>query len=116
MDVGPGGASFHDLDSYVVALQGTRAIKKILIANNGIAAVKAIRFIRKWSYEVFGSEHEVGARRLRLPLLATVRPPDDHLACGSGGVCGRFTRRVCDGCVLRPRRAWGVRGGAVPSV
>ena len=54
-----GSSPFSDLDSYVRALQGKRAIKKVLIANNGIAAVKAIRFLRKWSYEVFGNEHEV---------------------------------------------------------
>ena len=50
---------FPDLDAYVKALQGTTVIRKILIANNGIAAVKAIRFLRKWSYEVFGNEREV---------------------------------------------------------
>ena len=46
-------------------LGGTTVIKKVLIANNGIAAVKAIRFLRKWSYEVFGNEHEVTSRRSR---------------------------------------------------
>ncbi len=60
MDAGP--SSFRDLETYVRELQGKRAIKKVLIANNGIAAVKAIRFLRKWSYEVFGNEHEVGGR------------------------------------------------------
>jgi len=30
-----------------------------LIANNGIAAVKEIRSIRKWSYETFGHERSV---------------------------------------------------------
>jgi acetyl-CoA carboxylase/biotin carboxylase 1 len=32
---------------------------QILIANNGIAAVKEIRSIRKWSYETFGAERAV---------------------------------------------------------
>ena len=36
-----------------------RAITKILIANNGIAAVKCIRSIRRWSYENFGSERAI---------------------------------------------------------
>jgi acetyl-CoA carboxylase/biotin carboxylase 1 len=35
------------------------ADQKILIANNGIAAVKEIRSIRKWSYETFGAERAV---------------------------------------------------------
>ncbi|CAI2193460.1 4056_t:CDS:10, partial [Funneliformis geosporum] len=34
-------------------------IAKILIANNGIAAVKEIRSIRKWSYETFGDEWSI---------------------------------------------------------
>ncbi len=44
---------------YVRQLNGVRLIRKILIANNGIAAVKAIRSIRRWSYETFGNEHTV---------------------------------------------------------
>lgn len=35
---------------------GTTVINKVLIANNGIAAVKFIRSIRIWSYEMFGNE------------------------------------------------------------
>ena len=38
-------------------LYGTN--NQILIANNGIAAVKEIRSIRKWSYETFGAERAV---------------------------------------------------------
>jgi len=30
-----------------------------LIANNGIAAVKCIRSVRRWSYEMFKNEHAV---------------------------------------------------------
>ena len=58
MDASP-SQSFPSLEAYVERLGGTTVIKKVLIANNGIAAVKAIRFLRKWSYEVFGNEHEV---------------------------------------------------------
>ncbi|KAF9266806.1 hypothetical protein L218DRAFT_1074678 [Marasmius fiardii PR-910] len=38
---------------------GHTVITKVLIANNGIAAVKEIRSIRQWSYETFGSEREI---------------------------------------------------------
>lgn len=38
---------------------GTRVIESILIANNGIAAVKCIRSIRKWSYQQFGNERAI---------------------------------------------------------
>ncbi|OAV86600.1 hypothetical protein PTTG_29815 [Puccinia triticina 1-1 BBBD Race 1] len=34
-------------------------ITKILIANNGIAAVKEIRSVRKWAYETFGRERVI---------------------------------------------------------
>ena len=34
---------------------GTIVINKVLIANNGIAAVKCIRSIRRWSYEMFNN-------------------------------------------------------------
>lgn len=44
---------------FVESSGGTRAIRKILIANNGIAAVKKIRSVRKWSYETFGNEKTI---------------------------------------------------------
>ena len=42
---------------------------QVLIANNGIAAVKEIRSIRKWSYETFGSD-----RQIEFTVMAT---PED---------------------------------------
>lgn len=52
---------FHDVSSYVSELGGDkgRVIEKVLIANNGVAAVKAIRSIRRWAYEVFGNERAI---------------------------------------------------------
>lgn len=52
---------FHDVSSYVTELAGSkgRVIEKVLIANNGVAAVKAIRSIRRWAYEVFGDERAI---------------------------------------------------------
>lgn len=38
---------------------GKRAIENILIANNGIGAVKFIRSVRRWTYEVFGNDRAV---------------------------------------------------------
>ncbi|PPQ90739.1 hypothetical protein CVT25_010128 [Psilocybe cyanescens] len=49
-------SSIHD---FVKANGGHTVITKVLIANNGIAAVKEIRSIRQWSYETFGREREV---------------------------------------------------------
>lgn len=54
---------------FVTASGGNRLITKILIANNGIAAVKEIRSIRKWAYETFGDE-----RAIQFTVMAT---PED---------------------------------------
>ena len=50
---------FSSVEEFVEYVGGTHVILKILIANNGIGAVKAIRSIRRWSYETFGNEHKV---------------------------------------------------------
>ena len=52
---------FATVEEYVQQLGGSkgRVISKILIANNGVAAVKAIRSIRRWAYEVFGNEKAI---------------------------------------------------------
>ncbi|CAK4078457.1 unnamed protein product [Aphanomyces euteiches] len=51
--------NFTSMEHYVEEMQGRRAVNKMLIANNGISAVKAIRSIRKWAYETFADEHKV---------------------------------------------------------
>lgn len=52
---------FDSVATYVRELGGSKqwVIEKILIANNGVAAVKAIRSIRRWAYEVFGNERAI---------------------------------------------------------
>lgn len=62
---------FDSVSAYVKELGGTqsRVIEKVLIANNGVAAVKAIRSIRRWAYEVFGNE-----RTIQFVVMAT---PED---------------------------------------
>ncbi|GCB65673.1 hypothetical protein scyTo_0007767 [Scyliorhinus torazame] len=44
---------------FVIRFGGNRVIEKVLIANNGIAAVKCMRSIRRWSYEMFRNERAV---------------------------------------------------------
>ncbi|XP_052899542.1 acetyl-CoA carboxylase [Anopheles moucheti] len=46
-------------EEFVKKFNGTRVINKVLIANNGIAAVKCMRSIRRWSYEMFKNERAV---------------------------------------------------------
>lgn len=62
---------FANVEEYVKELGGDKArvIEKILIANNGVAAVKAIRSIRRWAYEIFGDE-----RAIQFVVMAT---PED---------------------------------------
>ena len=66
----------------------------MLIANNGIAAVKEIRSVRKWAYEMFGDE-----RAIQFTVMATpedlqanadyIRMADQYVE-----VCGHPTRRA----------------------
>ncbi|XP_055343612.1 acetyl-CoA carboxylase-like [Paramacrobiotus metropolitanus] len=46
-------------EEFVFRFGGTQVINKILIANNGIAAVKCIRSIRRWSYEMFNNDRAI---------------------------------------------------------
>ncbi|CAB3233549.1 unnamed protein product [Arctia plantaginis] len=46
-------------EEFVRRFQGTKPINKVLIANNGIGAVKCMRSIRRWSYEMFKNERAV---------------------------------------------------------
>ncbi|KAH3678328.1 hypothetical protein WICMUC_001561 [Wickerhamomyces mucosus] len=57
------------LKTFVKEHGGHTVIGKVLIANNGIAAVKEIRSVRKWAYETFGNE-----RAIQFVAMAT---PDD---------------------------------------
>ena len=43
-------------EEFVKRFGGNKVINKVLIANNGIAAVKCIRSMRRWSYEMFKNE------------------------------------------------------------
>ncbi|CAE7729271.1 ACC1 [Symbiodinium sp. CCMP2592] len=48
--------NLNPLATYVKERQGKRVIRKILISNNGMAAVKAILSMRRWTFIEFGSE------------------------------------------------------------
>lgn len=56
-------------EEFVKRFNGTKVITKVLIANNGIAAVKCMRSIRRWAYEVFRNE-----RAIRFVVMVT---PED---------------------------------------
>ena len=46
-------------EEFIKRFNGNRVINKVLIANNGIAAVKCMRSIRRWSYEMFRNEKAI---------------------------------------------------------
>lgn len=60
---------FDSVESFVEFSGGDHAIKKILIANNGIGSTKAIRSIRRWCFDTFGDE-----RKIRFVVMAS---PED---------------------------------------
>ena len=68
MNMSQGAASPEEL---VKRLGGTRVITKILIANNGIAAVKCIRDIKRWSYENFRSDRVIRVRVFTVRQVCT---------------------------------------------
>lgn len=57
------------VDDFCYALGGKRPIHSVLIANNGMAAVKFIRSVRTWAYETFGNEKAI--------LLVAMATPED---------------------------------------
>lgn len=93
-----------DVFSRFVRLSGGRApIRKVLIANNGIAAVKAIRSIRVWAYEAFGDEHAVEFVAMATPEDVTanaeyVRMADIWTAVAGGSNNHNFANvdLICD--------------------
>lgn len=58
-----------EVDEFCRSLGGNKPIHSILIANNGMAAVKFIRSVRSWAYETFGSEKAI--------LLVAMATPED---------------------------------------
>ncbi|KAI8340678.1 acetyl-CoA carboxylase [Chlamydoabsidia padenii] len=54
---------------FVANHEGHTVISKVLIANNGMAAMKELRSVRRWAYETFGNE-----RAIEFTVMAT---PED---------------------------------------
>jgi len=44
---------------FVRMFGGNKPIEKVLIANNGIAAVKCMRSMRRWAYDLFGNDRAI---------------------------------------------------------
>ncbi|KAF1871341.1 hypothetical protein Lal_00020134 [Lupinus albus] len=61
--------TISNIAEFCSALGGNKPIHSILIANNGMAAVKFIRSVRSWAYETFGTEKAI--------LLVAMATPED---------------------------------------
>ncbi|RUS26104.1 Pre-ATP-grasp domain-containing protein, partial [Jimgerdemannia flammicorona] len=48
-----------EVRDFVASNGGHTVITKILVANNGMAAMKEIRSVRDWAYKTFGDEHAI---------------------------------------------------------
>ncbi|KDD75680.1 L chain of carbamoyl-phosphate synthase, partial [Helicosporidium sp. ATCC 50920] len=62
----------QQLKQFIAKLGGDRPIHSVLVANNGLAAVKFIRSVRAWAYTTLGSE-----RAINIIAMAT---PEDMVA------------------------------------
>ncbi|GLJ49976.1 hypothetical protein SUGI_1062920 [Cryptomeria japonica] len=62
-------AVLSEIDQFCFALGGNKPIHSILIANNGMAAVKFMRSVRSWAYETFGTDKAI--------LLVAMATPED---------------------------------------
>eukprot|EP00850_Spirogloea_muscicola_P010152 SM000058S18582 [mRNA] locus=s58:582944:601807:- [translate_table: standard] len=60
------------VDLFCSQMGGSWPIKRVLVANNGISAVKFIRSVRTWAYEVFGAERAI--------LVVVMATPEDMKA------------------------------------
>ncbi|KAJ3169538.1 acetyl-coenzyme-A carboxylase [Geranomyces variabilis] len=68
----PALAATSAIHDFVARSKGHTPISKVLIANNGMAAVKAIRSIHKWAYETFGDERAIQFTAMCTPEDLTV--------------------------------------------
>ncbi len=68
-------------EEYVAKCGGKRVIEKVLVANNGIGAVKFIRSVRRWAYEMFGNEKAIKFCAMVSPedlKVLSLSPPPTH--------------------------------------
>ena len=53
------------MENYVKKMGGKRTLHRILIANNGMAATKAIQSMRQWAYMVLGENNTFNQHFMR---------------------------------------------------
>ncbi|KAH9246611.1 hypothetical protein BASA81_015827 [Batrachochytrium salamandrivorans] len=84
---------------FVLNSRGHTVITRVIIANNGMAAVKAIRSIRKWSYETFGNERLIEFTAMCTPEdlnmnAEYVRMADHYIEVPGGTANNNYSQRA----------------------
>ena len=82
-------SSADALAKYVAERGGKRVIRKVLIANNGMAATKSILSMRRWAFNTFGDENAIQFLAMATPedLAANaefIRFADDYVEVPGG--------------------------------
>jgi len=88
-------AADEKLVKYVMERGGRRVIRKVLIANNGMASLKTIMSIRQWAYMEFGDERVIQFIVMATPedLAANaefIRRADDFVEVPGGGNANNY--------------------------
>ena len=81
-------------EKFVRDAGGTKVIKRIVVANNGMAATKFIMSIRNWLFENFGDD-----RLIHIVAMAT--PEVSRLSARHHCASMRALHRSSSRCVLR---------------
>ena len=62
-------------ENFVRDVGGTKVIKRIVVANNGMAATKFIMSIRNWLFENFGDDRLIHIVAMATPEDMKAHPP-----------------------------------------
>jgi len=88
---------FASVKDFVTSHGGKHVIEKVLVANNGIAAVKVIRSVRRWAFDVFGNERAIAFVAMATPddLRANaeyIRMADEFVEVPGGSNVNNYVR------------------------
>lgn len=83
------------LQDFVHSHGGDRAISRILVASNGLAAMKGIRSIRKWAYETFGDDKVINFISMATPddieaNAEFIKYADEYVSVPGGPNCFNY--------------------------
>ena len=88
------------MNDFLTQNKGKTPITRILIANNGMAAVKCIRSLRRWAYDSFGCERILSliAMASNDDLIANaefIRMADQYVSVPGGSSNNNYANVYC---------------------